>query len=473
MKPDELIRIALDNLWRKKLRTGLTTLGVVIGIGALVSMVSFGLGTQKNVTAAFYENDLFTSMVVSSQQIDINAAMNGDMEKAAGAFYKPPSPLNDSTLQRFQSFPGVEIAFPEIRFPVKLRWGAHETETNIRALPLEMGQYKPFNDLLTGSYFQSEKERSVILSQGILSDLNIKLKNGQMRRRTLEDSLRSMVLVEADSLIGDSLEIITSVVDLNQMNPLPGLFMKGRIEMPFSEVTHSFRIQGIQRKGHGFENPGTISGAVIPLQTAETLPRMGFNNIWDVLKGKHNREGYGSAIVRVKHIDHIPAVQDSIQLMGFSVFSIMDQLSEMKKGFLIFDMGLGAIGTIALIVAALGIINTMIMSILERTREIGIMKAIGGSEGEIRAIFLIEAGMIGMMGGCFGLILGWVVTKIANAVANIYFLAEVDFNINFFHIPTGLIMGALAFSIGVSLLAGIYPAARAAAVNPVEALRHD
>jgi putative ABC transport system permease protein len=137
------------------------------------------------------------------------------------------------------------------------------------------------------------------------------------------------------------------------------------------------------------------------------------------------------------------------------------------------DAILGAIGTIALVVAALGIINTMVMSILERTREIGIMKAIGGSEGEIRTIFFIEAGTIGFIGAVFGLVLGWLVTRVANMIANARFLPAGESPVDFFYFPLWLILGAIVFSLVISLSAGLYPANRAARVNPVEALRHD
>jgi putative ABC transport system permease protein len=115
----------------------------------------------------------------------------------------------------------------------------------------------------------------------------------------------------------------------------------------------------------------------------------------------------------------------------------------------------------------------MVTSILERTREIGIMKAIGGSEGDIRKIFFVEAATIGVIGGVFGLILGWVVTRIANVIANSYLRPEGFAPVDFFFIPLWLIMGAIAFAVGVSLLAGVYPAVRAARVDPVQALRHD
>jgi putative ABC transport system permease protein len=473
MKLDELTAIAVGNLWRTKLRTFLTLLGVIIGIGALVSMISFGLGTQRNVTATFYENDLFTSMFVSSQRINTDQALSGNVQGVVNALYEPPPVLDDSVLTRFQSLPGVETAFPEIRFPVKIRLRGRETQTNLQAIPVSMGKYKPFTELSAGQFFKSDTSRNVILSVPLLKELNIRLRNKSFNHLSLEDSLKQTLLIEADSLIGDSLEIVTSVVDINQMIGFAGFFMQGRTRMPFKEISNRFEITGILKNGQGFQEHTMLSGPVIPIGVSEKIPRVGFESIWDVLGGKHNQEGYGSAIVRVRHIDHIDTVKKEIEQMGFTVFSIMDQLSEMKKGFLIFDMGLGAIGTIALIVAALGIINTMVMSILERTREIGIMKAIGGSEDEIRTIFFVEAGIIGFLGGIFGLVLGWLVTRLANAVANIYFLKQMDFTVNFFYFPAWLILSAVVFSIGVSLLAGIYPASRAARVNHVEALRHD
>jgi hypothetical protein len=123
MKIGDLTGMAFSNLWRTKLRTVLTTLGVIIGIGALVSMVSFGTGLQKNVTSVFKENDLFTSLYVSPQKIDPDHVLNGDLEQVAGYLVKGPPSLNDSALINIRAIPSVEIAFPEIRFPAKIRFG--------------------------------------------------------------------------------------------------------------------------------------------------------------------------------------------------------------------------------------------------------------------------------------------------------------------------------------------------------------
>jgi putative ABC transport system permease protein len=137
------------------------------------------------------------------------------------------------------------------------------------------------------------------------------------------------------------------------------------------------------------------------------------------------------------------------------------------------DIFMGLIGSVALSVSSLGIVNTMVMSILERTREIGIMKAIGAGDGEIRGIFLFEAGIMGLVGGIGGIILGWIVSKGVNLGLNLYLKSEGFPPEVMFTFPWWLVVGGIAFSILISVLAGTYPASRAARLDPIQALRHD
>jgi putative ABC transport system permease protein len=182
---------------------------------------------------------------------------------------------------------------------------------------------------------------------------------------------------------------------------------------------------------------------------------------------------YQTAVVRVSSAASTQDVEAEIKKLGFQAFSLNDALQNAKRGFIILDIVLSLIGSIALAVSSLGIMNTMVMSILERTREIGIMKAIGGSDGDIRRIFLIEASAIGLFGGVSGVVLGWLVGRIVNFGANIYIQQQGGTAGNLFSLPFWLIGGAIGFSIGVSLLAGSYPAGRAAKLDPIQALRHD
>jgi putative ABC transport system permease protein len=152
---------------------------------------------------------------------------------------------------------------------------------------------------------------------------------------------------------------------------------------------------------------------------------------------------------------------------------LVAKFDEIKKAFLLMDMFLFAVGMIAITVSALGIINTMIMSVLERYKEIGIMKAVGASDKDVRRVFLFESGMIGLLGGIFGLVLGWMVSILINQIANHFTARQGVPNMDYFSFPLWLCIGAVAFSITVSLIAGVYPTLRAARVDPVVALRHD
>ena len=182
---------------------------------------------------------------------------------------------------------------------------------------------------------------------------------------------------------------------------------------------------------------------------------------------------YNSLVVKVKRAQSTQDVEDRIKRKGFSAFSLTDALQGAKRAFIILDIVLSLIGSIALAVSSLGITNTMVMSILERTREIGIMKAIGGSDGDIRRIFLIEASAIGFFGGVAGVALGWIVGRAINFGANVYIQNQGGTPGNLFSLPLWLIGGAIGFSIAISLIAGSYPAARAARLDPIQALRHD
>ncbi|MDQ3821479.1 MAG: FtsX-like permease family protein, partial [Acidobacteriota bacterium] len=184
--------------------------------------------------------------------------------------------------------------------------------------------------------------------------------------------------------------------------------------------------------------------------------------------------GYPSAVVRVNDPVVLADVRNKINGMGFSSFSIVDQLEQLRTVFLIINSALGLLGGISLLVASFGIANTMIMSILERTREIGIMKAIGAEDREIKLIFFVEAGVIGLTGGVVGALLAWGIDAIANRMAYRFILQPQGASyVDFFALPPYLWLGAILFAALVSILAALYPAARAARVDPVKALRHD
>jgi putative ABC transport system permease protein len=475
MKIGDMIELGFANLWRTKLRTTLTTLGVVIGIGALTSMISFGTGMEKNITEAFKNNDLFNSLTVTARKIDLEGIADGDVSSLTNQMNQTVTGLSDSTLAQINKVEGVYIAFPELTFKAKLKVLGKDREITVSGIPHSLESYQPFNNITFGSFFDNDSSAVVIVRWETLKRMKIIVEDPDVPVKfNFEEKDQKFLVLPPDSLIGKPIQITTAVMDYSNLALNPMKLLSGEREIPFKEKTTTFILGGIIKKQTQFDNRSVKGDLLVPFKTANKVPRLGFTNIWDVLGGDSKEDGYSAIYVRLKDPKYMDTVVKSLKDdLGLNVFAITDQLKEIRRGFLILDGILGAIGTIALIVAGLGIVNTMIMSILERTREIGIMKAIGGSENQIKWIFFVEAGSIGLIGAVFGLILGWIVTRIANQIANSQFMPAGEPHVDFFYFPLWLILGSVAFSILLSLIAGLYPAIRAARIDPVRALRHD
>jgi len=475
MKIGDMIELGFANLWRTKLRTTLTTLGVVIGIGALTSMISFGTGMERNITEAFKNNDLFNSLRVTAMKIDLESIAEGNVSSIAGNITSQTTILTDSILSQINNVEGVEIAFPEMTFQGKLKLLGKEREISVAGIPHSIKRYQPFNNISYGEFFDNDSSAVVIIRWEVLKRMKIIVKDpNEDVKFNFNEEDQNFIIIPPDSLIGKPVQLTTAVLDYSNIALNPIQLLSGKRQMPFKEKSTTFILGGIIKKQSQFDNRSVRGDLLVPYKTAKKIPRLGFTNIWDVLGGGSDDNGYSAIYVRLEDPGYMdPVVKELKEEMGLNVFAITDQLKEVRRAFLILDGILGAIGTIALIVAGLGIVNTMIMSILERTREIGIMKAIGGSENQIKWIFFVEAGSIGFIGAIFGLILGWIVTRVANQIANSQFLPAGEPQVDFFYFPLWLIFGSIAFSIILSLLAGLYPAIRAARIDPVKALRHD
>lgn len=465
----DLSQLALSNQWRTKLRSSLTILGVVIGIGALTSMISFGVGMQKNITDAFSKNDLFTSLTVTAKNLNLDDITSGNAAKIGEKLAGPSTVLNDSVVEKIKNIPKVILAFPDIRFPVKLRYKGKETSVSLSAIPKGMKDFYPFNKIKTGSFFSNDTAFEILLKEKVFKNMGFATNPSDTIK-----GLGKKTFIQPYDLINSEINIVSKDIDFRKIisNPL-FIFKNPTREMPFKDTVIKFTIKGLipEETEFGFDRFSNM--AVIPIDASKRIPNLGFNNVWDLLKNNSEKESYGSIYVRVEDVKDITPVADSLRKAGFNVFAFSEQLKEIKRSFIIMDSLLGAIGVIALVVAALGIINTMLMSILERTREIGIMKSIGGSEGEIKMIFFVEASTIGIIGALFGIALGWVVTRVANVIMNTQLRPQGLPSIDLFSFPWWLILGSIAFSIVISLAAGLYPAIRAARIDPVKALRHD
>jgi putative ABC transport system permease protein len=177
--------------------------------------------------------------------------------------------------------------------------------------------------------------------------------------------------------------------------------------------------------------------------------------------------------VRMKSAAYAEKVEESVKKMNYSAYSYLDATKSMRRFFAVLDMFLGIFGSLALAVASLAIVNTLVMAVLERRREIGIMKALGASDIDVKKLFFAEAASMGLVGGALGVALGWAIGRAINIGTNLYLHKMKMPTENLWTVPLWLVAGAIAFSVIVSIVAGMYPAARAAKLDPVQALRYE
>ncbi len=450
MKLRDYAELSLVNLWKKKLRTLLTTFGVVIGIGALVAMVAFGKGVQKNVTESFRAMELFNYITVFTSSFAPFAERSAS-ERMARQRGSADALLDESALQAIRSFPGVEAAFPDIRFPAQVGYGDQREFTFVQVIPAEFATSKLIQ-LRAGKSYVSDDEDALIISDSLLRRLGVR---------------------DFDTVLNRSVTVSTLVLDFSgfPLADLAAALSGGRL--PFAQKSYSLPVTGVSER-MGMGGPSLLrSDVIIPADVAARMDKLAINDLSDLFNRSRGQSEYPLVNVRLSSPRYVDEVKSKIQAMGFRTFALIDQMEEIKTGFMFMDMFLLAVGMIAVIVASLGITNTMVMSILERYSEIGIMKAVGAANRDIAKIFVFESSVIGFLGGIFGLGLGWAVSRIINQAAN-YFLARQGVPyVEYFNFPWWIILGSILFAIVVSLISGMYPAVRASRVDPVVALRHD
>lgn len=456
----DITQLSFRNLREAKLRTFLTMLGVSIGIASLVGMVSLGVGLQELTVGQFMRSGIFDSITVfpgGTQMFGRNARRlaakrppaKGNDPAAPAKPEKPPEPLDDKALEKFSALPNVKEVYPNLWMPVEVKYGDFSEFTTAVGVPMSAKGEGVFQKIALGQFFNNENDNACLLSMPFAQNL------------TSEDP---------KSLIGKGLSISYATAA-----DIAGAMMSAAMgEVKIQRVETQYTILGVVERQPGPSmGAGLFSAVLIPLKKAREAGAHDFSNPQALLRELSQKSSYSSVTVKVQHPQNTDDVEKKIKEMGFNAVSVNDALQGAKKAFIILDTILGLVGSIALAVASLGIMNTMVMSILERTREIGVMKAIGGSDGDIRKIFFVEAALIGALGGVLGIFLGWGVGKVINFGANIYIQRQGGTPAQMFFIPWWLVAGGIGFSILVSLMAGSYPAARAARVDPIKALRHD
>jgi putative ABC transport system permease protein len=473
MKTYDLTDLALRNLRESSLRNSLTTIGISIGVASLVAMVSLGIGLQNLATRHLAKSGLFDTVVVTSRRELRN--FNRDDERSTASAAESRT-LDEPARQEIERLPDVLEAYPDIRFITELSYQDKPHLTMVSGIPDSARSNDAFTGI-PGRYFSSETAPEVILQKSFALEL---------LGKTLSPGHEDDVLVSelAKPLLGQELTMRyaqrVSAPPLTEENTPAKSRPSTDPTDPLSDVAYSVisREQKLKIVGISDLDPDSMRGAArarvfLPLKLAQDLRVMQPSDLRDSMRGFSKQPSYSTVSVRVKNPKNVEAVEQAIKKLGFNTFSILDATRSLRQFFAILDGFLLIFGSLALTVASIGIVNTLVMAILERRREIGIMKAIGASDGDVKKLFFAEAGAMGVLGGFVGVALGWGIGHVINLGTNIYLKRQSLPPENFWSVPWWLVAAAIVFAFVVSLVSGLYPAARAARLDPVQALRYE
>jgi len=452
MKAYDLIELAAHNLRESVLRNSLTTLGISVGVASLVAMLSLGIGLQQLAGRHLKKAGLFDTVVVSSRR---DFRYNREEERASTAQIAKARPLDEAARQEIERLPNVTEADPDIRFITELQYQNQPHLTMVAGLPFSMKDNDAFEGM-QGKFFSSDSAPEALIQKSFAEEL--------LGREEKPGSEINIVEL-AQPLLGHELVMRYAERVASQDNDASAYSVVQREQR--------LKIVGISDLDPDVMRGSARARVFVPLGLAENLHMMQPSDLRDSMRAFSSTPSYLTVTVHVKSPSRVRPVQDAINKLGFSTFSILDATRSLQRFFAILDLFLGIFGSLALAVASLGIVNTLVMAILERRREIGIMKAIGGSDQDVKKLFFVEAGSMGLLGGALGVVLGWLIGQAINFGTNIYLKRQELPPEQIWLVPWWLIFGAIGFALLVSLFSGLYPASRAARLDPVQALRYE
>src|SRR4051812_1984712 len=470
MKAYDLVELAGRNLREAVLRNSLTTIGIAVGVASLVAMLSLGAGLQQMFGNRLGKSGLFDNIIVGSKQ-DFSTLE----DRRSGPKIKPTEirVLDDKAREELTKLPGVKEVYPEIRMNVETRYTAPGKQeqphfTTLASLPVSSNASEAFEDLQGRFFSGADVNEAIILGEFARELLDMPEDTRSFRNQKInpEDAKK---LIGTDLILRYGEKVPNAAPEKKSASP------DSPVDLGFSVVRKELKLRIIgvvNTEPYGGVRAASRGRVFIPVALAETLNAVQPTDLRTMMRPSTGKT-YLTLIVRSDKASMVPTLQDQIRKIGFSTYSLQDASKALTRAFAIVDIFLGIFGSLALAVASLGIMNTLVMAIMERRREIGIMKAIGASDGDVKKLFFFEAGAMGLLGGALGVILGWIIGKVINFGTNIYLQKQDLPPENLWFLPLWLVVGAISFSILMSLVSGLYPASRAAKLDPVKALRHD
>jgi putative ABC transport system permease protein len=436
MNRQDLFELAGRNMRNARLRNALTTMGIAVGVASLVAMLSLGIGLQGFANHQLMKSGMFQTVFVTSRQ-DIR-----NMDENADAKPEESPALNDDARAKILALPGVEEVAPEVRATADVQYGDKTNFTMLAGLP-QSARDEDSVEKVKGRFFSSSTANEVLLQRDFAKKLD----------------------PNPEAVLG---KMLTIRYAQRQSGEAAGSFSIERQEKQFVIVGL------LDEEPFGGMRMISRARVFLPTQTAEQMNLMQPADTQQLVRSTPGARNYSMLTVRMKSAAYAEKVEESVKKMNYSAYSYLDATRSMRRFFAVLDMFLGIFGSLALAVASLAIVNTLVMAVLERRREIGIMKALGASDIDVKKLFFAEAATMGFTGGALGVAIGWLIGRAINLGTNIYLHKVMKMPTeNLWTVPLWLVAGAIVFSVLVSVVAGIYPAARAAKLDPVQALRYE
>ena len=434
MNRQDLFELAARNMRNARLRNALTTMGIAVGVASLVAMLSLGIGLQGFANHQLMKSGMFQTVFVTSRS-DIR-----NMDESENAKPEESPALDDDARAKIAALPGVEEVAPEVRATAEVVYGDKTNFTMLAGLP-QSARDEDSVEKVTGRFFSSGTADEAILQRDFAKKLD----------------------PNPEAVLGKTLTVRYA----ERQNGDGGSFSIERKEKQFVIVGL------LDQEPFGGMRMISRARVFLPTQTAEQMNLMQSADTQQLVRSTTGAKTYSMLTVRMKSAAYAEKVEESVKKMNYSAYSYLDATKSMRRFFAVLDMFLGIFGSLALAVASLAIVNTLVMAVLERRREIGIMKALGASDIDVKKLFFAEAASMGLVGGALGVALGWAIGRAINIGTNLYLHKMKMPTENLWTVPLWLVAGAIAFSVIVSIVAGMYPAARAAKLDPVQALRYE
>lgn len=442
MKKSDLFKTAFRNLRNRKTRTRLTVIGVVIGTCAIVIMVSIGVGIDKMLTAQFESNS-------SLNKITVYQGYNDDGTE------NEETVLDDRALEYMSGIEHVEFAVPvmDMEQYVAVSRGKYSLGWGLRAIDTSAMEAMGFT-LKEGSFAGMDKNTVFF---------------GERAVTNFMDSQGNSVKYKFDS------DYNLEECEIDAMKDIFNVSVKENSEdggvKTGTSTPQRLRVGGVIKSDYKVDQYSD-SGVYMDMALAKELIKQ-YNMLNKV---KNQKFSYSNIYLMVDEMENVKAVKKVLEEKGFSSYSDDEELEYTKKVMLAVQLVLGAIGAISMFVAFFGISNTMVMSVMERTKEIGVMKVLGCELKDIKAMFLYEAGTIGLIGGTIGLIISYILSLIANGVARLVMgsmNSGEDFYVCVSSIPPWLAILGIGFAVGVGVVAGLSPAKRSVKVSALTAIHNE